>query len=195
MADAPFNADRPARLPPVREDAIPAVHRERLMRHYAALRTAFPWNEYKCAYRTANGGEVWRHPQGLSEKESHELRHEERLADLSFRIVSLPENFPSQSPGISPPDAEVDGLITQLRYRRLGASDEPTVEVSRNIRSGRRSAPVVLYVLAEAVPLNVARLDGTVRFVFGLDRRLHRVQIYREARGRLHLLYQRGRDS
>ncbi len=116
------------------------------------------------------------------------------MADLSYRVLSLPENFAGQPPGEQPPDAEVNGFITQLRYRRRGMSAEPTVEVSRNIRSGRYSAPVVIYVLAEAVPLDVARLDGAVRFIFGLDERLQRAQIYREARSRLHLLYQRDRD-
>lgn len=195
MEDGLFDTSRPAYLPPLRETAIPAAHLQQLKHHYAALRHAFPWTEYERAYHTDSGGDVWRHLQGLTSKEPHELRHEERLADLGFRVVSLPENFAGQSSGISPPDAEIDGFVTQLRYRQAGASDEPTVEISRNIRNGRHSAPAVLYVLAETVPLNIARLDGTVRFVFGLDQRLQRVQVYREARGRLHLLYQRDRAS
>lgn len=195
MAAESFNTDRAASLPPIRDAAIPIAHYERLKRHYAALRRTFPWREYTRAYHANSGGEVWRHPRGLAGKEPHEQRHETLLADLGLRVVSLPENFLGQPEGTSPPDVEVSGLVIQLRYRRSGTSDEPTVAIGRNIRDGRHSAPAVLYMLDETVSFNIARLDGSVRFILGLDQRLQRVQVYREARGRLHLLYQRDRNS
>lgn len=179
----PFNRGRPPDLPRVDARAVPAEHAD-LLRHYVVLGEIFLWKEFVRVYEGKGRGAVWRHPRAKG-KEVHELRHEEMLADLGHRVVSLPENFPRQPEGVRPPDLEVDGRIVQLRYKRRGAVREHTDAVRRGIQDARKSAPCVVYVLEEGTAIDKKRVRQKARFVFDLDDRLRRATVYRQRGDRL----------
>jgi hypothetical protein len=140
QGEDPFNFERPNAMPNVDNSKVPAAHVD-LPPHYRAMREEYSWNEYR-REDADEGGEVWRHPD--TEKESFERRHEDGLADFGRRIVSLPENFQGQVG--KPPDLEIDEQVAQLRFRQPADTSEPTIEMQRKVRRGRKSAPVVVYV-------------------------------------------------
>jgi len=177
-------------MPPVNVNSIPGSHRERLEAHYRALNAAHPLQDFE-RVEVQGKGALWRHP--AVDKEPHELRHEALLATQGHTVVSLPENFPGQ-PG-APPDLELDGVVAQLAYRRDTRREDSTVRMQRNIRKGRKTAPMVVYVIDEEVKVTIPRLDGLVEMLFAEGDRLGRVLVYRETAEGLAVIYDKSNES